>query len=83
MISTSVQKVCLNFGKPNERAIDAMTVVQARQFIAAHHFSAGSMLPKIEACVQFVESGGSGAVITRPDCLAAALEGHTGTRILA
>lgn len=83
VISTDVEKVCRNFGKPDQRAIDAMTVAEAKRFIAEGHFPPGSMLPKIEACVQFVESGGSGAVITRPDCLAAALEGHTGTRIVA
>jgi len=82
VISTSVEKVCLNFGKPGQRALDSMTVAEARQYIAEGHFQAGSMLPKIEACVRFIEQGGREAIITCPEKLSAALEGHTGTRIL-
>ena len=83
VISTAVEKVCLNFGKPNQRALDLMTLAEAKQFIAEGHFSAGSMLPKVEACVQFIENGGHEAVITCPEKLSAALAGHTGTHVVA
>ena len=82
VISTSVEKVCLNFSKPGQRALDSMTVAEARKYIAEGHFQAGSMLPKIEACVRFIEKGGREAIITCPEKLSAALEGHTGTRVL-
>lgn len=82
MISTSVEKVCLNFGQPGQQALDSMTAAQARQFSAEGHFPAGSMLPKVEACVHFVQSGGREAVITCPARLSLALEGGSGTRII-
>lgn len=82
VISTAVEKVFLNFGHPNQRALDSMTVAEARRFIAEGHFKPGSMLPKIEACLQFIQNGGSEAVITCPEALSAALNGHTGTRIV-
>ena len=59
-----------------------MTVAEARRYIAEGHFTAGSMLPKIEACVQFVASGGREALITCPEALAAVFDGHPGTRIV-
>ena len=59
-----------------------MTVTEARRYIAEGHFKPGSMLPKIEACLQFIQNGGREAVITCPEALSAALAGHTGTRIL-
>jgi len=82
VISTSVEKVCLNYGKPNQRAVDSMTVAEARRFISEMHFQPGSMLPKVEACVQFVAGGGREAIITCPEALSAALAGHTGTHIV-
>jgi carbamate kinase len=59
-----------------------MTVAEARQYISEGHFHAGSMLPKVEACLQFLEKGGHEALITCPEALSAALEGKTGTRIV-
>jgi len=82
VISTGVEKVCLNFGKPDQRALDSLTVAEARKYIAEGHFQPGSMLPKVEACVQFLENGGSESVITCPEALSAALDGRTGTRIV-
>jgi carbamate kinase len=82
VISTAVEKVCLNFGKPNQRALNSITVAEARGYIAEGHFKSGSMLPKVEACVQFIESGGRQAIITCPGLLSAALDGRTGTRIV-
>ncbi len=82
VISTAVEKVCLNFGKPDQRALDLMTVAQAKQFAAEHQFAAGSMLPKVEACVHFIQHGGREAVITCPSQLSLALAGGSGTRVL-
>ena len=82
VISTAVEKVCLNFGKPNQRALDSMTVAEAKQYIADGHFPPGSMLPKVQACIQFIEAGGREALITCPEALSGALDGHTGTRVL-
>lgn len=83
VISTSVEKVCLNFGQPDQQELGAMTVAQAKGFASEGHFSAGSMLPKIEACIYFVEHGGQEAVITCPSRLSLALDGVTGTRIVS
>jgi carbamate kinase len=83
VISTAVEKVCLDFGTPNQRTLESMTAAQARQYAAEGHFQAGSMLPKIQACLQFLESGGHEALITCPEALAAALDGRTGTRMVA
>lgn len=80
VISTAVEKVCLNFGSPEQRTLDAVTVSEARRYLAAGHFHPGSMRPKVEACLQFIEQGGREAVITRPEGLLVAVEGRTGTR---
>ena len=83
VISTSVEKVCLNFGKPEQREIGRMSVAEARRYISEGHFERGSMLPKIEACIHFIEQGGSSAVITNPASLSSALGGESGTQITA
>lgn len=82
VVSTAVEKVCLQFGKPDQQEIDSMTVAEARRFAAAGHFGEGSMLPKVEACVLFIKGGGREAVITCPAKLSAALTGRSGTRIV-
>jgi carbamate kinase len=82
VISTAIEKVCLNFGTPQQRALDSMTVAEARRYMAEGHFKPGSMLPKIEACVQFVTDSGREALITCPESLPAALDGQTGTRLV-
>jgi carbamate kinase len=82
IISTAVEKVCLDFGKPSQRALSSMTLAEARQYIQEGHFKPGSMLPKIQAVVSFLEAGGKEALITDPAHLAAALRGETGTRIV-
>ncbi|MDQ7026694.1 MAG: carbamate kinase [Anaerolineae bacterium] len=82
IISTGVEKVSLNFGKPNQQDLDTITLEQAKRFIDEGQFPTGSMLPKIEAAVEFVRNGGPQAIITNPANLAAALHGKTGTRIL-
>lgn len=82
LISTAVDKVYLNYNKPDQRPIDVMTVSEAKRYIAEGHFAKGSMLPKIEACIWFLEAGGKEAIITSPENIARALRGETGTRII-
>src|ERR1017187_904306 len=81
VISTAVEKVCLEYGKPNQRTVDRMTVGEAKRYMAEGHFKPGSMLPKVQACVQFIENGGTEALITSPEVLPDALAGKTGTRV--
>ena len=82
LISTAVEKVYLNLNKPDQRAIDRMTVAEAKQYMAEGHFAKGSMLPKIEAILWFLEAGGKEALVTNPENIARALRGETGTRIV-
>ena len=82
IISTAVEKVYLNFGKPDQQAIDRMTAADARRYMKEGHFAAGSMLPKIKAVVEFLEGGGKTAIITDPPHLAEAVAGRSGTRIV-
>jgi carbamate kinase len=82
VISTAIEKVCLNFGKPNQQELDRLSVAEAHQFAARGQFAAGSMLPKVQACAHFIEHGGHEAVITCPAMLSTALEGGSGTRIV-
>jgi carbamate kinase len=82
IISTGVEKVALNFNKPNQQLLDQITLAEAQQYITEGHFAAGSMLPKIEAAVEFIKMGGPQAIITDPPNLARALRGETGTRIV-
>lgn len=82
IISTAVEKVALNFGKPNETWVDSMTIHQAREYLAEGvHFAKGSMAPKIQAVINFLNAGGQRAIITNPQNIARALAGETGTHI--
>ena len=81
LILTDVEKVKLNYGKPNERDIDRMTLVEAQKYLKEGHFLPGSMKPKIIACIRFLESGGEKAIITSLNKAVEALEGKTGTLI--
>ncbi len=86
LISTGVEKVSLNYGKPEQVDLDTMTMAEAHAYMDAGHFGKGSMLPKIEACIGFIERShkpGAAAIITNPENLARALRGETGTRITA
>jgi carbamate kinase len=83
IISTAVEKVALNFGKLNQEWLDEMTVEEARMYLAeGGHFAKGSMAPKIQAVVQFMERGGQHAIITNPENIARALARETGTHIV-
>ncbi len=83
LISTAVEKVALNFGKPNEEWVDRLTLEEVKQYLAeGGHFAEGSMAPKMRAVVKFLEAGGTEALITNPSNLEQAVAGHTGTRII-
>ena len=82
MISTAVDKVSIHFGKPEQKDIDQMTVAQAKTHLADGQFPPGSMGPKIESAVDFLENGGQRVIITQPHLLEAALNGDTGTHIV-
>lgn len=82
VILTAVEKVSIHFKKPNQRDLDQISTAEARQYMAEGHFAPGSMLPKIEAAVKFVESKrGRKAIITSLDKAALALDGKAGTTI--
>ncbi len=83
MISTAVDRVALDWGRPEQRWVDRLTLAEAKAYLAeGTHFAGGSMAPKIEACIGFLESGGREAIITSPDNLERALAGDAGTRIV-
>ena len=78
---TQIDRAYLNFGKPGQKGIDKMTVKEAKKHLSAREFLPGSMAPKIEAAIEFLEAGGEEVVITSPEFLKDALEGRAGTRI--
>ena len=83
VISTAVEKVALHFGKPDQKWLDKMTVAEAKQYLAeGTHFAKGSMAPKIQAIIWFLENGGKQALITNPENIGRALKGETGTWIV-
>lgn len=83
LISTAVEKVALNFNKPNQQWLDQLTVDEAKKYLAEGHFAKGSMAPKIQAAIWFLEGSDKNAqaLITNPENLERALNGETGTRI--
>ncbi|RNL37230.1 carbamate kinase, partial [Slackia equolifaciens] len=84
VILTAVEKVAVNYGKPDQADIDVMDAAQAREYIEQGQFAPGSMLPKVEACLEYVEARPQGrALITSLECAAAGLRGETGTIITA
>lgn len=80
-ILTSVDRAYLNFGTPEQREIENMSVDQARKYLEEGHFKKGSMYPKILASIRFLEQGGKEVLITSPERLSEALEGVAGTLI--
>lgn len=84
LISTAVEKVAINFGKPEQQWLDKMTLAEAKAYLEeGKHFKGGSMAPKIQACIWFLEAGGKQAMITNPENIGRALRGETGTIITA
>ena len=84
VILTAVEKVCINFNTPEQQELNSMTVAEAQKYIEEGQFAPGSMLPKVEACIEFVQQHPEGkALITSLECAADGLKGKTGTVITA
>jgi len=83
IILTNIEKVYLDYGTPEERPIEVMSVAQAREYLGQGQFPAGSMGPKIEAAIEYIEAGGQEVLITSASHLKAALIKRSGTRIVA
>ena len=82
VISTAVEKVAINFGTPQQQWLDHMTLEEAKKYMAEGiHFKKGSMAPKIQAIINFLEAGGEEAIITNPENILRAIHGETGTHI--
>jgi carbamate kinase len=82
LLITSVPRIALDYGTPNQRYLDLITLDETRRYLAEGHFPAGSMGPKVAAAIRFIEEGGTEAIVTAPEVLAAALRGTDGTRIV-
>ena len=82
LVSTGVEKVAINFNKPDRRWLDRMTVAEAKKHYADDQFDRGSMGPKIQAVIEFIEGGGETGLITNPENIGRALAGETGTFIV-
>jgi len=82
IILTGVDKVCVNFGKPDQQSIDCMNLTQARDYLDEGQFPAGSMGPKIASAVEYVEKGGQETIITSKDNIVRAMEAGNCTRIV-
>lgn len=81
MVLTDVEHVYINYNKPDQKKLEALTLGEAEDYMAQGHFLAGSMGPKVEAAVRFARWSGKEAIITSLDKALDALEGKTGTRI--
>jgi carbamate kinase len=82
LIVTNVEKVKINFRKPNEKDLDTIKLNEAIKYMEEGHFEEGSMKPKIQACINFLEGGGEIAIITSMEKILEAIEGKAGTRIV-
>jgi len=81
VISTGVEKVSINFGKPEQKDFDKLTVEECKKYLKEGHFPPGSMGPKIKAAINFIDKGGDRVIITSVRNIGAALEGKAGTVI--
>ena len=82
LISTAIEKVAINFGRPTQKFLDRMTLAEARKYYAAGHFPPGSMGPKIKSIIEFLENGGKEAIVTNPENIELALRRKSGTRFI-
>ena len=82
-LSSGVGQLAMNFRQPVQRVVDRLTVSEARRYLADGEFPKGSMGPKVEAAITFLEQGGSEVLITSPSSLERAFTGTSGTRIVA
>jgi carbamate kinase len=82
LIATAVEKVAVNFGTPEQTWLDRITLEDAKRYLSeGKHFARGSMAPKIQAIIWYLEAGGKQALITSPENIGRALRGETGTWI--
>jgi len=81
IISTAIDAVYLNFGQKDQRPLSRVSLPEIKRYLEEGHFKPGSMKPKIEAIIQFLENGGEKAIITSPENLLSAFEGQAGTTI--
>ncbi len=82
LISTAVEKVSLNYKKSDQRDLERITLSEAKRYYQDGHFAKGSMGPKVQAIINYLEHGGQAALITMPETIGEALAGHTGTWIV-
>ena len=83
LILTAVDKVCINYNKPNQQELDSLTIKEAEKYMQEEQFAKGSMLPKIEACIEFVKDNqGKKAIIGSLEKASAAINGKSGTAII-
>lgn len=82
LISTAIEKVALDFNQPDQRWLDQVTIAEARQYLDQGHFAKGSMEPKVQAIIGYLENGGQEAIVTNPENIGRALAGETGTRFI-
>ena len=82
LISTAIEKVALNFNKPSQRWLDQVTLADAKRYLTEGHFAKGSMEPKVQAIIGYLEDGGNKAIVTTPENIGRALAGETGTHFV-
>lgn len=82
LISTAIEKVALNFNRPDQQWLDHVTLKDARRYMEEGHFAKGSMKPKVAAILEYLEAGGKQAIVTNPENIERALIGETGTRFV-
>ncbi|HMR97994.1 MAG TPA: carbamate kinase [Anaerolineales bacterium] len=83
IVATAVEKVAINFGKPDQQWLDKLTLAEAQAYLdEGKHFAKGSMAPKVQAAIRYLENGGGAAIITNPENIGRALKGETGTWIV-
>lgn len=83
LLITPVPRVAINFGKPDQKYISEMTLEEAQQYLKEGHFPPGSMGPKMQAAIEFLQAGGKKAIITSLECIEAAIKGEGGTHIVS
>jgi carbamate kinase len=82
LISTAVPQIALNYGKPDQQWLDKFSLAEAKQYLRQGHFAKGSMGPKVQAIINYLEAGGKQALVTNPENIGRALAGETGTRVV-
>ena len=82
LISTAVPQIALNYGKPDQQWLDKLSLADAKHYLQQGHFAKGSMGPKVQAIINYLEAGGKQALVTNPENIGRALAGETGTWVV-